>query len=202
MSDFKLSIGNGPNVDLDLTFNWTEGQEAIAYFGNFAVVMSEYGSVLVIPKDMQKTIKGMGPDHDRVVTPKPEPGEDYEKAFNELLAMSLEYYPKDAVRNALPKRVADCVVYKVKVLTQDEEGNRSLLDEGMFAATTPEEARKAARDKFWDERLTGHYLCTFVTEEVDDPCWYCLEREAPGECGECGINVCCECQEKGACCDG
>ncbi len=91
-------------------------------------------------------------------------------------------------------------VYRVKVLTEDEDGSRDVLGVKLFPADSPEDARELARDEFWDERMTGHYLCIFNTEEVENPCWYCLENETFGECGECGISICEECL--GDCCDG
>ena len=84
-------------------------------------------------------------------------------------------------------------IYHVTVLCQDDDGSRLVLDSGYFEAKNELLANRAARDEYWDERLTGNYLCVFQTEQLESPCLYCKEAEAYGECGDCGQTICEDC---------
>jgi len=94
--------------------------------------------------------------------------------------------------------------FHVRVFTQDDDGSRDLIGDGYFHAPDVRAAEELARTEHWDERMTGHYLCTFLSEEVDvdTVCTFCMEEEAEGECGDCGVPVCEGCHSENTCCGG
>ena len=96
---FKLLTEEKNNPDgkgQGLTFEVKPGVEMVTHFCGFAVVMNHEGCVLVLPKGIRETIFNMGPEHDRVILMEQDKKGDPE-AFERLRAVSLGWYPKDAV---------------------------------------------------------------------------------------------------------
>jgi hypothetical protein len=93
-------------------------------------------------------------------------------------------------------------IYSVTVLAEAEDGTRVVVGSGLYEAEDVLAAHELARDDHWDERLTGHCLCTFRSEKIDDPCRFCSENTANGECGVCGEEICMDCHIQDRCCNG
>lgn len=95
--EFKLIIEDSNTKEgRSIEYQVKPGVEAVAHFYGFAVFMRPEGCVLIIPKGIQKTIKGMQPGQDRVIVMEPQHQTDREM-FETLRSASLDWYPKNEV---------------------------------------------------------------------------------------------------------
>jgi len=74
------------------------GHTAVVHLYNYSIVVTPKGTALMLPKELRDTIANMTTDEDRIISVSPDvPKEQTEAAMQEVLDISLDFYPKGEI---------------------------------------------------------------------------------------------------------